>query len=99
MPEQSGWTVADESVNFDRSNSVMMHAYAKHDPNATIRSCGGFYWGILPTLFVGLTIRFAGLLAMHMSNRGKQTKKSLLFEMKRDRKFLAQGGFKRCENL
>jgi hypothetical protein len=89
LPEQSGWTVGDESTNFDRENSVMRRfGLAGHDPNATQQSCGGWYWGILPSIFVGLTVRYAGLLAMHTFNRPQQTKKSLLFEMKRDKKVI-----------
>jgi hypothetical protein len=89
MPEQSGWTVADTSVNFVRENSVMRRfGFAGHDPNATQMSCEGWYWGILPAVMVGLTVRYAGWLAMHTFNRPQQTKKSLIFEMKRDKRMI-----------
>jgi hypothetical protein len=87
LAPQSGLTVDDESVNFNRTYSVLSNlGMAGHDPNATQQSCGGWYWGVLPSIFVGLTIRFAAGLAMHTFNRSMQTKKSLLFEMKRDKK-------------
>jgi hypothetical protein len=67
LPEQSGWTVSEYSVNFDRNNTLMFFerfGYAHHDPNATLVSCNGFYWGVLPSVFVGITIRYAAFLAM-----------------------------------
>jgi uncharacterized membrane protein YciS (DUF1049 family) len=87
LPAQSGWTVEDESMSYDRAYTLMQQrGLAVHDRNATQQSCGGWYWGVLPSLFVGLTVRYAGWLAMHTSNRAQQTKKSLLFEIKRDKK-------------
>ncbi|CAJ1948621.1 unnamed protein product [Cylindrotheca closterium] len=89
LPEQSGWTVSTESINFDRSNTLMAYnrfSYARHDPNATIYDCGGWYWGILPSIFVGITVRYLGFLAMHGFNRGKQTKKPIVHEIGKDRK-------------
>jgi hypothetical protein len=88
LPPQSGLTVDDESIHFNRSWTVLVKVFgmAGHDPNATQQSCGGWYWGVLPSLFVGLTVRFAAGLAMHTFNRSMQTKKPLLFEMKRDKK-------------
>jgi hypothetical protein len=86
LPPQSGWTVADDSVNFDRDYTLMRTeqvSYAMHDPNATIPSCEGYYWGLLPSFCVGLTIRYAAFMAMHIFNRAPQTKKPLLFELKR----------------
>jgi len=88
LPEQSGWTVAAESVNFDRLNTLMRYSrfsFAGHDPNATLFSCGGWYWGILPSLFVGITVRYLGFMAMHGFNRGKQTKKPVWHEIKKDK--------------
>lgn len=49
---------------------------------------GGRYWGILPSILVGLTVRYAGWLAMHTFNRSQQTKKSLVFEMKQDKRLI-----------
>lgn len=89
LPEQSGWTVAENSINFDRANTLMAYgrfSYARHDPNATLYDCGGWYWGILPSFFVGVTIRYLGFLAMHGFNRGKQTKKPVLHEIQKDKK-------------
>ena len=89
FPEQTGMTVADESKNYDRANTVMHKlGLAWHDPNASQRSCDGWYFNVLPAILVGLTIRFAALLAMHSFNRPQQVKKPLLYEMKRDPKVL-----------
>jgi hypothetical protein len=115
LPDQRGWTVSDYSFNFDRDNTLMFYnrfGYASHDPNATRVSCNGFYWGVLPSVFVGITIRYAAFLAMvrrlleraadkdkfafsffslsflmqHTFNRAKQTKKPLLYEIKKNRR-------------
>jgi hypothetical protein len=87
LPAQSGFTVEDESVNFPRDSTILaIMGVAGHDPNASQQSCNGWYWSVLPSIFVGLTVRFAAGLAMHTFNRSQQTKKPLLFEMKRDRK-------------
>eukprot|EP00980_Cylindrotheca_fusiformis_P018928 scaffold6322_cov59-Cylindrotheca_fusiformis.AAC.24 len=88
LPEQSGWTVSDASVNFDRQDTLMYYgrfSYAIHDPNATRESCDGFYWGVLPSVFVGLTVRCAAFIALHVFNRAKQTKKPLWHEIKTNR--------------
>ena len=90
MPDQSGWTVEDESVNYPRNYTMLsLRGFAGHDPNATQFSCLGWYWAVWPALFVGLTIRFAAGLSMHAFNRSQQVKKPLLYEMKRDRKVAA----------
>lgn len=67
LPDQSGWTVSDNAVNFDRNNTLMFFErfrYGYHDPNATRVSCDGFYWGVLPSICIGITIRYAAFLAM-----------------------------------
>jgi hypothetical protein len=80
LPEQSGWTVSEYSVNFDRNNTLMFFerfGYAHHDPNATLVSCNGFYWGVLPSVFVGITIRYAAFLAMVRRLLERSTDKGL----------------------
>ena len=52
--------------------------YAGHDPSATVQSCDGWYWGVLSTILVGLTVRYAAWLCMYGFQRGLQTKKPLL---------------------
>eukprot|EP00525_Craspedostauros_australis_P013230 CAMPEP_0198112610 /NCGR_PEP_ID=MMETSP1442-20131203/4430_1 /TAXON_ID= /ORGANISM="Craspedostauros australis, Strain CCMP3328" /LENGTH=261 /DNA_ID=CAMNT_0043769443 /DNA_START=256 /DNA_END=1041 /DNA_ORIENTATION=- len=89
MPEQSGLTVHPDTIGFPRDQSAMSIAgMAGHDVNATIRSCSGWYWGVLPSVMVGVTIRFAAAGAMHGFNRGKQTKKPLLFTIKNEKRSL-----------
>jgi len=91
LPEQSGWTVADTSINRNRTTTTLLRlprfALAGNDPNAIQLSCNGWYWGILPSIFIGLTIRYVALLAMHSFFRGKQTKKSLPYEIRKSSKF------------
>jgi len=126
FPEQNGWTVDVEAVVRPRSGTLTRSErfnYGMHDPNLTIYDCGGWYWGILPSIFVGITIRYLGFLAMvsrlasddvqmmlnagdthnflqralnldfvfdlpiqHGMNRGQQTKKPILHEIKKDKK-------------
>lgn len=86
-PEQSGFTIEDYAVNFPRQNSTFSAiSLAGHDLGVTERSCNGWYWSVLPSIFVGITVRIAGLGAMHAFNRSKQTKKPLLYVMKKDKK-------------
>jgi hypothetical protein len=72
LPPQSGWTVLDESVNNNRFDYTLMHvsqfSFAMHDANATKPSCMGYYWGVLPSIFVGITVRYAAFLAMVRSS-------------------------------
>ena len=42
--------------------------------------------GILPAIFVGITIRYLAFLAMHVCHRDQQTKKPFLFQLKYDRR-------------
>ena len=62
------------------------YGLAEHDPSAVEQSCNGWYWSVLPAIFIGLSIRFAGGCALHVFNRDKQTKKPLSFVMRRDTK-------------
>jgi hypothetical protein len=83
LPEQTGMTVEHESVNFPRNYTVIRQlGLAGHDMNATLQSCDGWYWDVLPSLLVGLTIRFAAGLAMHAFSRAQQTKRPILYAMK-----------------
>jgi hypothetical protein len=86
-PEQSGFTIEDYAVNFPRQDSTFSAiGLAGNDLGVTERSCNGWYWSVLPAIFVGITVRIAGLGAMHAFNRSKQTKKPLLYVMKKDGK-------------
>lgn len=47
------------------------------------RSSNGWYWGAIPSLFIGLSIRWLALGALYATNRTKQAKKSLQYVLKR----------------
>ena len=85
LPEQSGFTIEMDSLG-RLSNSTMMSimGYAGHDLNAVHRSCDGWYWSVIPVIFIGLTVRYLAIGAMHACFRPQQAKKPLTYVMKRD---------------
>lgn len=89
LPPQSGFTIEEDS-RFYGSNSMQTRAWLQgdHDVNSTVQSCDGWYWSVLPSLFIGVTVRYGAWLAMHGMYRGRQTKKSLLVEMRRSKRFV-----------
>jgi hypothetical protein len=83
LPEQSGFTQTAAAINFPQElNSFALLGLAQNDPSVREQSCSGWYWGVLPALLVGLTIRWAAAGAIHVSERSKQAKKPLWKEMK-----------------
>jgi hypothetical protein len=83
LPEQSGFTQTAIAINFPRElNSFALIGLAQNDSNVRQQSCSGWYWGVLPALLVGLTIRWAAAGAIHVSERPKQAKKPLWKEIK-----------------
>jgi hypothetical protein len=83
LPEQSGFTQTAIATNFpEELNSFALIGLAQNDPNVREQSCSGWYWGALPALLVGLTIRWAAAGAIHVSERSKQAKKPLWKEVK-----------------
>lgn len=46
--------------------------------NAIQRGCKGWYWGALPSLVVGLTIRWMAGGVNHLSGRSQQAKKPIM---------------------
>jgi hypothetical protein len=88
LPEQSGFTIEDHALNRKVEDTVFWTlGYARHDiGNVIQKSCSGWYWSVLPIIGIGLTVRFIALGAMHAFYRSLQTKKSLLFVMKKDRR-------------
>lgn len=71
---QSGFTgLKGEAAE---SGSFRMLHYGLNDFGEVIQhSFNGWFWGTLPSLFVGLWIRWMALGAIHISNRAKQAKK------------------------
>ena len=84
LPAQSGFTVdTDEAVNFplDRTSFSIL-SLAENDAGVIEESCSGWYWGILPALLVGLTVRWLAAGAIHLSGRSMQAKSPFLKELK-----------------
>jgi ABC-type multidrug transport system ATPase subunit len=87
LPEQSGYTIEETSVNRQANSSMTIAlGYAGHDYNAVRWSCNGWYWSVIPVLLIGFTIRYLAIGAMHAFYRGQQTKKPLLYVMRRSRR-------------
>jgi hypothetical protein len=85
LPEQSGYTQTAAAINFPQElNSFALLGLAQNDSSVREQSCSGWYWGALPALLVGLTIRWVAAGAIHVSERSKQAKKPLLKEMKHE---------------
>ena len=72
LPPQSGWTVQEEDApiklvdngfSLEALNGFNIAKYAQHDlDRASRQSTNGWYHQIIPPIFVGLTIRFGGVL-------------------------------------
>lgn len=79
LPIQSGFTgLTGESVE---SGSFQMLHYGLNDfAEVNQRSYNGWFWGALPSLFVGLWIRWLALGFIHITNRAKQGKKPFALE-------------------
>ena len=44
------------------------------DPHTYEQSRGGWYWAVVPSLLVGLTVRLAAFIALHLKNRKQMLK-------------------------
>mmetsp|Transcript_17412 Transcript_17412/g.40037 ORF Transcript_17412/g.40037 Transcript_17412/m.40037 type:complete len:1463 (+) Transcript_17412:134-4522(+) len=85
LPEQSGFTIERTSENRNSNNTMMsMMGYAGHDPSAIYRDCGGWYWSVGPVIFIGITVRYLAIGAMHICFRAQQGKKPLLYVLRRN---------------
>ena len=94
LPEQTGYTISADAVNREWNTSLIVFlGYAGHDPNATIQSFDGWYWSVLPSVLVGLTVRYAAWLCMYGFQRGLQTKKPLWRLMTSDLKIFRDVSF------
>jgi hypothetical protein len=83
LPQQSGYTLdADLSVSFPLPlTSFSLTSLAGNDLSVVQRSCSGWYWSFWPAFMVGLTVRYLAAGLIHVSDRGKQAKKSLWEEL------------------
>jgi hypothetical protein len=86
LPEQSGYTVQPSSVNFPIGDvgSFTLVGLAQNDLSVVQHSGNGWYWGVLPAFMVGLTVRVLALGTLHVSDRPRQNKKPLMYELKRE---------------
>jgi hypothetical protein len=86
LPEQSGFTVDPTSVNFpiDSVGSFHLVGLGQNDLAVVQRSFRGWYWGVLPSFMVGLSIRVLAMGTLHVSDRSRQNKKSLMYELRKD---------------
>jgi len=85
LPAQSGFTVEPTSINFpvDLVGSFHLVGLAQNDSSVVRFSCHGWYWGVLPAFMVGLSLRVLAAGVLHVSDRSKQAKKSLWFDLVR----------------
>jgi len=82
LPEQSGFTQRDAPSFPLESNSFALLSLAQNDAdNVNQQSTSGWYWGVWPALFVGLTVRVAAFGAIHVSGRSQQAKRPLREEL------------------
>lgn len=90
LPIQSGYTVAKNAFNYPTYQESYSYSYdltfmAQTDlGSATTQSCSGWFWWVPATFAVGITIRIAGLVAIHFSGRSQQGKKSFREELADD---------------
>lgn len=81
LPPQSGFTQVN-APNFppDKTTFAIL-GLAENDSSVDERSCDGWFWYVLPSLMVGLSIRFLAGGLLHVVGRSQQAKQSLLKEM------------------
>ena len=90
LPEQTGYTVASNAFSYPEFEESYPYSnpltyMARTDPDAVLtQSCDGWFWWVGAAFAIGLTIRLAGLVAIHLSHRSKQGKKSLKMEVTND---------------
>jgi len=65
LPVQTGFT-SFNSTRFPAENkSFFKNHLGQRDPNVGNHSCNGWYWGFLPSFFLGLSIRILAMVLMH----------------------------------
>jgi hypothetical protein len=82
LPIQSGFTVEPFAFNFPLKFSVSTIAHLGQNDRAVVQhTCNGWYWGVLPAVAVGLTVRFLGAGAIHAFYRSKQARKPFVSDL------------------
>lgn len=84
LPQQSGFTrIPEISANLPLDfTSFAFVNLGLNEPNLMSRSCNGFYWGVIPALLVGFTVRYLAAGVIHLSDRSKQIKKPVFTVIK-----------------
>jgi hypothetical protein len=84
LPSQTGFTIDKENATDYESinDSFNQTQLGQLDPNLTNHSCGGWYWGVLPAVLVGVTIRFVAFGVIHIVNRGQLAKRSFWHQLR-----------------
>jgi len=81
-PEQHGFTWTNTSSEFDKVSYFL--GLGGNDDDVYEMSKNGWYWGVLPSIFIGLTIRTLGFILIHACNRPNRLKQSLASDLKGD---------------
>jgi len=86
LPAQTGFTNPGD-LRLETGAHAFNFAFlgANDFYNVTTQSCSGWYWGVLPSFLVGSLIRFVAAGLIHVTNRSKQSKKSLRYVFKKSK--------------
>jgi len=84
LPEQSGFTQTEIAFSYPEEANLFYVAHlARNDAGVSNQSCSGWYWGAVPALLVGLTIRILAAGCIHVSGRSQQAKRPLVEELRK----------------
>ncbi|KAL7544721.1 hypothetical protein ACHAWF_008084 [Thalassiosira exigua] len=98
LPVQSGFPVASNALNFQEFHKSYSYwfsgTYMGHNDlsTVTVQSCKGWYWWVPAAIVIGITVHFAGGIAINTAGRSKQGKKSVLKEVRDDLHKCRPGG-------
>lgn len=90
LPAQSGFTVGPDAFNYPEYESNYPYenslTYMAHTDltSVVVFSCDGWFWWVGAAFAVGITVRIAGGVAIHFSDRSRQGKKTFLKEITED---------------
>jgi hypothetical protein len=82
LPIQSGFTVEPFAFSFPLNATVSTVANLGQNDRAVVQhTCNGWYWGVLPAVAVGVTVRFLAAGAIHAFYRSKQARKPFVSDL------------------
>jgi len=85
LPSQTGFTVDRDATRFlPQGSSFSILGLAQDDIDVTERSCRGWSWGLFQAFSVGLIIRYASGLLIHLRNRGQLGRDPITKAMRTD---------------